>query len=153
MLLLLLVVLPLQSVGQLVAGIQAHRHLHTGAATSGAPLASLGGALRAVLDRLHAAQDPRLELPPHVWQTSRGTASGLHAHGGVHHEHSHATDDVLDVSDPADASQPGAATVFLSWLPGALTLPVAVAGSHPAPAAEVDWRDRLVAPPLAPPRA
>jgi hypothetical protein len=149
---LLLVVLPLQSVGQLVAGLQAHRHLHTGLAASGSALAGLGAALRTVLDRLHAAQDPRLQAARPMWQPSRGPAAGLHAHGGVFHEHAGDTVDVLDVADPADASQPGGATAFLTWLPGALTLPAPAAGRGHPPGAEPDWRDRVVAPPLAPPR-
>lgn len=54
-LMMLIVVLPLQSVTQLVAGMQGHRHMHTGSL-----LTELMQPLQVVLDRLHAAQDPRL---------------------------------------------------------------------------------------------
>jgi len=152
---LLLVVLPLQSMGQLVAGIQAHRHLHTGTATTARAdfaLARLGAALRAVLDQLHAAQDPRLQVAKHAWLPSRGPAAGVHAHGGVFHQHSQDTDDVLDLADPADGSRQVAATAFLAWLPDALTVPAPAAGLEAPPATGIDWRDHAVAPPLAPPR-
>lgn len=148
---MLLVVLPLQSVGQLVAGIHGPRHLHTGAAHQDTPLAGLRSALRAVLDQLHAAQDPRLKLQQHAWLPSSGPAAGLHEHGGVYHQHSHDTDDVLDLTDQADSSPQGGATVFQAWLPASLTVPAAAAGTHAATAA-LGWHDRFVAPPLMPPR-
>lgn len=145
---LLLVVLPLQSVMQLVAGVQGHRHLHTGAA----PATASPSPLRLLLDQLHAAQDPRLKGPKLAWVPSSGPAAGLHAHGGVFHEHSHADSaDALDVGDPADESVQGGATAFLAWLPVALALPAAEGSNRPA-AVDGDWRDRIVAPPLTPPR-
>jgi hypothetical protein len=151
---MLIVVLPVQSVTQLIAGLQGHRHVHTGA-TAAAPhgfaLASLAQPLRAVLDRLHAAQDPRLQMQAGAWTVSRGSADGWHAHGGVFHKHSHLTADVVDVGDPADEPAQGGATAFLAWLPGALALPAAQ-GSEPPAAVSPGWRDRVVAPPLTPPR-
>ena len=157
-LLLLLVVLPLQSVTQLIAGLQGHRHVHTGAASElsasahhGLTLQALAKPLRAVLDRLHAAQDPRLQGPEFGWVASSGPAAGLHEHGGVFHRHSHDTADTLDVGDPADESAQGGATAFLAWLPVGLVLPAGEGGDRPA-AAGLDWRDRVVAPLLTPPR-
>ena len=153
-LILLLVVLPLQSVAQLVAGIQGHRHLNTGtvAAThDGFALASLAQPLRAVLDRLHAAQDPRLQMQAAAWAASRGPADGWHEHGGVRHRHSHDTADVIDVGDAGDDSMQAGATAFLAWLPRALAVPVDAGSVRPA-MAELAWRDRVVAPPLTPPR-
>lgn len=152
-LVLLLLVLPLQSVVQLVTGIQGHRHVHTGAAAQPASvLASLVQPLRAVLDRLHAAQDPRLMQGPQLgWRVSHGPADGLHAHGGVFHKHSQHTHDVLDVGDPADDSAQGGATAFLAWLPAGFAPLARQGGERPAMAA-VGWRDRVVAPPLTPPR-
>lgn len=152
---LLLVVLPLQGVMQLVAGIHGHRHVHTGAALAApnpeSTLASLTQPLRAVLDQLHAAQDPRLQRQASSWVLSRGPAAGMHEHGGVFHEHSHDDADVLDVGDPADEPAQGGATAFLAWLPAALAMPAGEAGDHPV-AADLGWRDRVVAPPLTPPR-
>jgi hypothetical protein len=142
-LVLLLVVLPLQGLVQLVAGLQGHRHMHTGMAHAAAASPS---PLRLLLDHLHAAQDPRLQ----AWSSH---ASGeLHEHGGVFHRHSHDTAGVLDVGDAADDAARGGATAFLAWLPGTLTVPVlGVSGARPDSAAS-DWRDRVVVPPLAPPR-
>ncbi|MGQ3050645.1 MAG: hypothetical protein ACT6S0_02560 [Roseateles sp.] len=148
---MLLVVLPLQGAAQLVAGIQGQRHLHTGASHQDTPLASVRGALRAVLDQLHAAQAPQLRHQQHAWLPSTGPATGLHEHGSVYHQHSHDTGDVLDVTDPADSSPQGGATVFQAWLPAGLAVPPAAAGHHPA-IAEPGWRDRAVAPPRMPPR-
>lgn len=147
---LLLVVLPLQGVVQLVAGLQGHRHVHTGAAHS--VLSGLTQPLRALLDHLHAAQDPRLQGHQLGWFASRGSVAGLHEHGGVFHRHSVDTTDAVDVGDAADESLHGGLTAFLAWLPAfpALAAP-AGAGDHPA-AADLEWRDRLVAPPLEPPR-
>ena len=122
LLVLLLVVLPLQGVMQLVAGVQGQRHLHTGDAPAAAPvlsLASIAQPLRALLDHLHAAQKPRFSAPA----LSRGAAAGLHAHGDVFHEHAHDTGDVVEVGDPADDSLQGGATAFLAWLPAAWLLP------------------------------
>jgi len=144
-LVLLLVVLPLQSVVQLVAGLQGHRHVHTGMA---AP-----SPLRLLLDRLHAAQDPRLQAAPSVtWLVSQGDSEGLHQHGGVFHKHSHAAADVLDVGDATDDAKQGGATAFLAWLPAALALP-AVEGDACPQVVAPDWRDLVIAPPLTPPRA
>jgi len=147
-LVLLLVVLPLQSVMQLVAGVQGHRHVHTGAAQM---LSGLAQPLRAVLDRLHAAQDPRLQAAGFSWAVSRGDADGWHEHGGVRHKHSPHAADVVDVGEAADDAVQGGVTAFLAWLPRALVLPAAPGSVRPA-AAAFDWRDRAVAPPLAPPR-
>jgi hypothetical protein len=142
MLMLLLAVLPLQGVVQLVAGLQGHRHMHAGAAHAVASPSPL----RVLLDHLHAAQDPRLQGVGSI------TAGDLHEHGGVFHRHSHDTADVVDVADAADDAAQGGATAFLAWLPGTLTLPVlGVGGARPA-TADLDWRDRVVAPPLVPPR-
>jgi hypothetical protein len=148
-LMLLLVVLPLQSVAQLVAGVQGHRHLHTGSwAQQGSALASLTRPLRALLDHLHAAQDPRLVAG---FAVSTGPADGLHQHGGVFHKHTHDTADVLDVGDPAEDAAQGGATAFLAWLPTGLAVP-AGEGVAPPVTAVPDWRDRVVAPLLTPPR-
>jgi len=144
---LLLVVLPLQSVAQLMAGVQGHRHVHTGAARA-APSPS---ALRALLDHLHAAQDPRLQGARLSWVASKGPAAELHAHGGVFHKHSQDQADVLEVGDPAGDSQQGGATAFLAWLPAALALPAGDGSGRPV-LAGLTWRDRVVAPPLTPPR-
>lgn len=144
LLVLLLVVLPLQGVMQLVAGVQGQRHLHTGAAQA---VASVAQPLRALLDHLHAAQKPRFSAPA----LSRGAAAGLHAHGDVFHEHAHDTGDVVEVGDPADDSLQGGATAFLAWLPAAWLLPAGEGLDRPATTG-LDWRDRLVAPPLTPPR-
>lgn len=142
-LVLLLVVLPLQSVVQLVAGVQGHRHLHTGA------LSGLVQPLRALLDQLHAAQDPRLQAS---WAASRGPAAGLHEHGGIFHTHAHDTHDAVDVGDAADDAAQGGVTAFLAWLPIEMVW-TAAQGSAPPVAGAWAWRDRVVAPPLAPPRA
>ena len=151
-LMLLLVVLPLHSVAQLVAGVQGHRHVHTGAVPQGSLLSGLTQPLRAVLDRLHAAQDPRLQAPSMAWMVSTGPAEGMHQHGGVFHKHSHDTHDVIDVSDSADDTAQGGATAFLAWLPSpGLALTGDPVSERPT-AAAVDWRDRVVAPPLTPPR-
>lgn len=147
LLMLLLVVLPLQGVMQLSAGLQGQRHVHTGAAHDASP-----SPLRALLDRLHAAQDPRLQGHRPAWVLSHGPATEEHEHGGVMHSHTADDTDMLAVSDPADDAAQGGATAFLAWLPAPLALPMGVAGAdHPATAA-ADWRDRVVAPPLAPPR-
>lgn len=140
---LLLVVLPLQGVVQLVAGLQGHRHVHSGAAPVVSPL-------RALLDHLHAVQDPRLKRPA-PWVLSQGPAAGLHEHGGVFHRHASGDADVLDVGAPGEASLQGGATAFLAWLPAALAVPTGECGAQPA-AGDADWRDRVIPPPLMPPR-
>jgi len=141
---MLLVVLPLQGVVQLVAGMQGqHRHVHTGTASS--------SPLRALLDRLHDAQNPRLQRPAVSWAIGKGPSCEAHEHGGVFHTHSHDTADVLDVGDPADDARRCGVTAFLAWLPSALALPAGEEGDCPV-AAVFGWRDRVVAPPLAPPR-
>lgn len=139
-LMLLLVVLPLQSVAQLVAGVQGHRHVHTGSL-----LAGLVQPLQAVLDRLHAAQDPRLA------GASRRGAGGWHEHGGVMHRHTQDTHDAVDVGDAGDEAGQAGATAFIAWLPTALSWADNKAGERPAEPA-VGWRDRVVAPPYTPPR-
>ena len=140
---------------QLVVGIHGHRHVHTGAAVAvPAPesaLASLAKPLRAVLDHLHAAQDPRLQAQASRWVPSRGDSAGRHEHGGVFHEHSQVDADVLELGDTSDEPAQGGATAFLAWLPAALALPAGEASDHPV-TADLDWRDRVVAPPLTPPR-
>lgn len=156
---LLLVVLPLQSVMQLAAGFQNNRHVHTGSgpikvsssAHSDSPLVSLVRPLRALLDRLHADQDPRLKGSQQVWVMSRVASTELHEHGGVFHKHSHDTNDVLEVGDSTDDSTEPGSTAFLAWLPTAMDLVSAVDSDHPI-AAPIGWRDRVVAPPLTPPR-
>lgn len=156
---MLIAVLPLQSVMQLMAGLQGHRHVHTGAvpAASGSSregfiLSDLARPVRAVLERLRADQDPRLQGPKLAWVVSAGPAAGMHQHGGVFHKHSHDVVDVIDVGDPADESVQAGATAFLGWLPVTLALPCSE-GADGAPAAIVmAWRDRVVAPPLTPPR-
>lgn len=153
-LVLLLLVLPLQSIVQLGAGIRGHRHVHVGAAEPARQaftLASLTQPLRAVLDCLHAAQDPGLQGPAGAWALSRGPAEGWHEHGGVMHRHSLLTADAVDVGDAGDGSMPSGATAFLAWLPAALPLPAATASVPPAAAARLD-PGRVIAPPLAPPR-
>lgn len=146
-LLLLLVVLPLQSVVQLVAGVQGRSHVHTGTAPA-APTPSL---LRALLHQLHAAQDSRLQAGKLSWVLNKGPLAEMHEHGGVFHSHAHDEPDVLDVGDSADDSLQGGVTAFLAWLPVALALPADAGSDRPAMATR-DWRDRVVAPPLMPPR-
>lgn len=146
MLMLLLVVLPLQGVVQLVAGLKGQRHVHTGASHEASP-----SPLRALLDRLHAAQDPRLQGHRPAWVLSLGPAAEEHAHGGVRHSHTTDDSDVLEVGDPADDAAQGGATAFLAWLPAPLALPAGAGAERPA-GADADWRDRVVAPPLVPPR-
>ncbi|KQV92489.1 hypothetical protein [Pelomonas sp. Root1237] len=151
-LVLLLVVLPLQGMVQLVAGLQGHRHVHIGTATRhDAVLAGLTQPLRALLDHLHAAQDPRLQGSKRSQVLSNGHGAEMHEHGGVFHNHSQHDADVLEVGDPADDTAQSAVTAFLAWLPAGLTLPMGEGGDHPA-ATHLDWRDRVVAPPLTPPR-
>jgi len=148
LLMLLLVVLPLQGVVQLVAGLQGQRHVHTGAPRA----AASPSPLRALLDRLHAAQDPRLLGHRPAWVASRSAAAEEHQHGGVTHRHTAVDEaDALDVGDPADDAAQGGGTAFLAWLPAVLAVPAGAGGGRPA-AADVDWRDRVVAPPLTPPR-
>jgi hypothetical protein len=147
MLMLLLVVLPLHSVIQLVAGVQGHRHVHRAAA----PQASSQSPLRALLDQLHALQDPRLQGPKFGWMVSHGPAGEVHEHGGVFHRHGHDDPDVVDVGDPADDDRQGGVTAFLAWLPAALGLPAGESDSRPLRGGP-DWLDRVVAPPLTPPR-
>lgn len=154
MLMLLLVVLPLQGVVQLVAGLQGHRHMHTGATAAAAQdglLSRLSGPLRLVLDHLHAAQDPRLQGPRLGWTAGRGSAVALHAHGSVMHRHAPDTADVVLLADPQDDAAQGGGTAFLAWLPSTPVLPV-LTGEAPPATAHGAWRDRVVAPALAPPR-
>lgn len=142
---MLLVVLPLHSVAQLVAGLQGHRHLHTRAAPEAPSL------LGQWLDRLQAGQDPRLKAPALAWRVSWGAASEAHSHGGVMHQHAPTAPDVLDVGSLGDDAGQGGATAFLAWLPAGLALPVAERGERPGTRG-LTWRDRIVAPPLTPPR-
>lgn len=153
LLVLLVLVLPLHSVAQLVAGLQGGRHVHTTPAPQAradAPLSALTGPLRAMLDRLHAGHDPRLATPAPPWAASRGAGLGQHQHGGVFHTHGHDTHDVLDLGEALDEGPQGGATAFLAWLPA--PLPMAVPGSERPTMADVEWRDRVVAPLRAPPR-
>ena len=152
LLVLLLVVLPLQSLAQIVHGFQGHRHVHTGAVQSHSTfLTELAQPVRALLDRLHADQDPRLQSPGFGWAISQGDTDGWHTHGGVRHKHSQAAADVIDVGETADDAMQGGATAFLAWLPVALAVPMASGGVRPA-VADFDWRDCVVTPPLTPPR-
>jgi len=145
---LLIVVLPLQGVMQLVAGLQGHRHMHAGtvaAAASPSPL-------RKLLDHLHAAQDPRLQGSTFSLAPSRARMGELHEHGGVYHRHSQDAADVIDVGDATDDAGLGGATAFLAWMPAAPALPLVEACDHRPETAGLGWRDRVLAPPLAPPR-
>lgn len=151
-LVMLLVVLPLQSVVQLVVGLQGHRHLHAGAASPSPSPSPWPSALRVLLDRLHAAQDPRLQPSLPTWLASRGAATELHAHGGVFHRHAPGDASVVEVGDAGDDPGQAGATAFLAWLPAALAVPASEAGVRPG-ATEPSWRDCVVAPALAPPRA
>ncbi|RZJ10350.1 MAG: hypothetical protein EOP39_08930 [Rubrivivax sp.] len=149
LLVVLLVVLPLQGVVQLVVGLQGHRHVHTG---MGSALSGLTQPLRALLNQLHAGQEARLlAAPPPSWLVSEGPEVGRHEHGGVSHEHSAQTTDVVDLGDAADEPQQSGATAFLGWMPAALAVPVSEPGVRPATVG-VSWRDRFMKPPLAPPR-
>lgn len=153
-LMLLLVVLPLQGVVQWMVGLQGHRHMHTGAvvAPHDGVLARLAQPVRALLDHLHAAQHTRLQGPRLGWTSSRASGAELHAHGGVLHRHAADTADVVQAADALDdAGQGGGATAFLAWLPAAPVLPVLAGGERPA-TVHAAWRDRVVAPALAPPR-
>jgi|Transcript_1039 hypothetical protein len=156
-LMLLLVVLPLHSVVQFVAGIQGPRHLHA-AAVRGEPHSVSMLATRVlqplhhVLDRLHAAQEPRLAVNQHLWGISQGPAAGLHQHDGVYHRHGAETHDVVGVGEPSDDAVQLAATAFLAWIPSALMPPAAGESADHPDAAALAWRDRVVAPPLTPPR-
>lgn len=156
LLVLLVAVLPLQGMAQLVAGLQAQRHLHTGAervmpGSQTGVLATLVRPLRLVLDRLHAGQDMRVAGPRFGGAVASGPLAGQHQHGGVSHTHGDDTQDVLQLSDAADDGPQGGATLFLAWLPRALPLMAAVAADRPAQASRL-WRDRVVAPPRLPPR-
>jgi hypothetical protein len=148
---LLVVVLPLQGMVQFVQGFHGHRHVHTGAVVRSSWLAELTQPVRAVLDRLHAAQDPRLQGPAFNWAVSQGDADGWHEHHGLRHKHAHGAADALDVGDAADDAVQGGVTAFLAWLPAALVLP-AVRGTVRPGTASPGWRDRDIAPPQAPPR-
>lgn len=145
---LLIVVLPLQGVMQLLVGLQGPRHMHTSAA---AKVAS-PSRLRMLLDHLHAAQDPRLQGAKFSLAPSRVRTGELHEHGGVYHRHSHDAADVIDVGDASDDAVQASATAFLAWLPSGLALPSLALGGHRPETAGPDWRDRVVAPPLTPPR-
>lgn len=147
----LLLVLPLQSVGQWMAGLQGHRHVHTGQAVAGSVLTGFVKPMLALLDRLHGEQDVRLKSPAAALLPSRGPASGTHEHGGARHRHALDAADVIELGDPAEEPTQGGVTPFLAWLPGAMTLPRATAGDKPA-STVCRWRDRVVAPPLVPPR-
>lgn len=141
LLVLLMVVLPLQGAVQMISGLHGQRHMH----------AVLAEPLRALLAQLHAAQAaPSLQARAPGWTVSTGLAH-RHAHGGVFHEHAPDDGDVIQVGDTADEAVQGGATAFLAWLPAGLRLPAS--GSFRRPAAAVHaWRDRAIAPPLAPPR-
>ena len=156
-LMLLLVVLPLHSVAQFVAGIQGPRHLHA-AVVRGEPHSISMLATRVlqplhdVLDRLHAAQEPRLAVKQHLRRISQGPTAGLHQHDGVYHRHGADTHDAVGVGDPSDDAVQLAATAFLAWIPsGPMPFAAGESADHPA-AAALAWRDRVVAPPLTPPR-
>lgn len=140
---LLIVVLPLQAVAQLVAGLQTQRHVH---AQPGLAVAS-PSPLRQLLNRLHEAQPASLK----AWGHGAQLGARPHAHGGVVHTHEPEQPGVILVADADDGAGQGAVTAFLAWLPLALTWPAAHRSPAPVPQ-PVAWQDRLVAPPLAPPR-
>lgn len=140
---LLIVVLPLQAVAQLVAGLQTQRHAH---AQPGWAVAS-PSPLRLLLDRLHEAQPASLK----AWGPGAHLGARPHAHGDLVHTHEPAQADVIAVADVEDESGQGAVTAFLAWVPMASIWP---SGERDAPPAQppVAWRDHPVAPPRAPPR-
>lgn len=140
---LLIVVLPLQAVAQLVAGLQTQRHVH---AQPGLDVAS-PSPLRLLLDRLHAAQPASLK----AWGQSAHPAGRPHAHGDVVHTHEPEQAGVIPVASAEDDPAQGAVTAFLAWLPVAPAWPAAHRSPAPVPL-PVAWQDRLEAPPLAPPR-
>jgi hypothetical protein len=151
LLVLMLFVLPLQGAAQLVAGLQGQRHVHMGGAH--ALLSGLGQSLRAVLDHLHAAHDPRFQRSALAWFAGEGPAGSVHEHGGVWHQHAAGGGDVMEVGGTADESAQGGVTLFLAWLPALAALPMPGASGERPDSADLDWRDRVVAPPLAPPRS
>lgn len=151
LLMLLALVLPVQGVVQLVAGLQGRHHVHPAAPRAAAAPAWLAP-LRAVLDQLHTLPDPRLAATPGAWAQARSLALGEHRHGALVHRHSAQTADAQDLGESPDDGPQAGATVFLAWLPGALCL--MGAPGHQAPGGlSPDWCDHCVAPPLAPPRA
>ena len=145
----LLVVLPLQGVVQLVAGLQGARHVHrTLPGGSASP-----SVLRMLLDRLHAAQPTQLQvLGMTRWPWS--TAELPHAHGSLVHTHGAHDADVVPMpdADETGASAAAGATAFLAWLPVPLTVHGAAGVEAPSHAEPLP-AGRVVAPPLAPPRA
>lgn len=88
----------------------------------------------------------------HLWGISQGPAAGLHQHDGVYHRHGAETHDVVGVGEPSDDAVQLAATAFLAWIPSALMPPAAGESADHPDAAALAWRDRVVAPPLTPPR-
>lgn len=145
----LLVVLPLQGVVQLVAGLQGLRHMHS-AQPAGAASPSL---LRALLDHLHAAQPAAQQaLGTARWPWS--SAELPHSHGSLVHTHGAHDAGVVAVpeADEAGASAAMGATAFLAWLPLPLTVPGAEGVDAPRHAAPLR-AGRVVPPALAPPRA
>lgn len=143
---MLLVVLPLQGVVQLVAGLQGQRHVHTAQAGQ---IAS-PSALRQLLDRLHAGQ-PQALKGLGLAQLKPDADARSHAHGGLVHSHTADVHDAVAVADGDDDGTAGA-TAFLAWLPEALQ--VAQALPQDAPSVAVLLRaGRVVAPACIPPRA
>lgn len=144
---LLIVVLPLQAVAQLVAGLQTQRHAH---AQPGWAVAS-PSPLRLLLNRLHEAQPASLK----AWGPGAHLGAHLgarpHAHGDLVHTHEPAQADVIAVADAEDESGQGAVTAFLAWVPMASIWPSGERDAAPAQP-PVAWRDHPVAPPRAPPR-
>lgn len=142
---MLLVVLPLQGVVQLVAGLQGQRHVHT---AQPGHVAS-PSALRQLLDRLHAAQ-PQALKGLGLAQLKAGADARPHAHGGMVHTHAADTDDAVAVADTDDAGAAGA-TAFLAWLPTPLRLAPALPHGAPTQAAPLH-AGRDEAPAITPPR-
>lgn len=143
---MLLVVLPLQGLLPLLAGLQGQRHVHT---TQPRAVASPSG-LRLLLDRLHAAQPTRLQHLGVVPLASRSAAQP-HAHGALVHTHGVDEPDAVPVADADDAGSV-TATAFLAWLPTPLAVREGGAQDAPRQAAPVH-AGRTEPPALTPPRA
>jgi hypothetical protein len=143
---MLLVVLPLQGILPLVAGLQGQRHVHTSLPRAGAS----PSALRQLLDRLHAAQPARLQ---HLGLPGLKPNPGVqpHAHGTLVHTHGANAHDVVPVAD-ADETAAGSATAFLAWLPVPIGVTAAVGQDAPQAAAPLR-AGRGEPPALTPPRA
>jgi hypothetical protein len=143
---MLLVVLPLQGIVPLLAGLQGQRHVHTSHPRA---VASPSG-LRLLLDRLHAAQPVRLQHLGLAPLASRLDAQP-HAHGSLVHTHGAEARDAVPVADSDEAGS-ATATAFLAWLPAPLAVRAAGAQDAPHHAAPLQ-AGRDEPPALMPPRA